>query len=333
MTNFCFNKKIKNIIIFGYTDILEDIIKINNKFKCKTFVVTSSDLYKKIKNIKNVKVFNKFNLSLKKYINKIDKNNDTFYISIGSRFIFTKDIINKIFKNQIVNFHSTRLPYHKGGGGYTWRILQNDKIDNQLVHLIDENIDTGKILLNKKSLFPKECIYPSEFESFSNNNFIKFYLKFITKVIKNHNFEIKNSVKYLGSYYPRINQYENSYLDWNLKGLELINMINAFEDPYCGVTTFLNRRKVKVNIKKAQLHSAEFVNHPYTAGIVLRHDTDWIVVSTSGKECLIIEKVLNTNNKNILSGIKEGDRFYTPHKFLEKNYNSRVFYNSKGIKK
>ena len=66
-------------------------------------------------------------------------------------------------------------------------------------------------------------------------------------------------------------------------------------------------------------------------GIIVRHDKDWIIVSTKGKHMIIIEEVLD-KNKNIISDLKVGDRFYTPQNKIEKDRSERVFYNSKGRK-
>ena len=49
-----------------------------------------------------------------------------------------------------------QLPLDQGGGGFSWNILREDRISNQLVHLVDENIDTGPIIYNRLSLFPKD---------------------------------------------------------------------------------------------------------------------------------------------------------------------------------
>ena len=85
-------------------------------------------------------------------------------------------------------------------------------------------------------------------------------------------------------------------------------------------------------IKKCQLHGGEARNHPFMAGIVTRHDKDWIVVRTSGKHTLLEQEVFNQKGKNILSQIKPGDRFFTPAVELEKAKNKRIIYSSKGIK-
>ena len=88
----------------------------------------------------------------------------------------------------------------------------------------------------------------------------------------------------------------------------------------------------RIFIKKAQLHAGDSSNHPFMAGIVTRHDKNWIVVSTSGKHMLLIEKVLTQKNENILSNIKQGDRFFTPTDELDKARGTKVIYTPKGVK-
>ena len=81
-----------------------------------------------------------------------------------------------------MNFHGTRLPLDAGGGDFFWKIMREDRIDNQLVHLIDEGIDTGPIIENHLSLFPKQCQIPKDFENYRLKKFIEFYLEFLKKV-------------------------------------------------------------------------------------------------------------------------------------------------------
>ena len=71
-------------------------------------------------------------------------------------------------------------------------------------------------------------------------------------------------------------------------------------------------------------------NHPFMTGIITRHDKDWIIVSTKDKNSLIVEIVNNNKKKNIISSLKEGDRFYSPIKYLENSKNQRIRYDSKG---
>ena len=97
--------------------------------------------------------------------------------------------IENFFLNNLVNFHGTRLPLDSGGGGFSWKIMREDRIDNQLVHVVDEGIDSGPIIDNHLSLFPKQCQIPKDYEIFRLKKFIQFYSKFIKKVKEEKKFE------------------------------------------------------------------------------------------------------------------------------------------------
>ena len=138
-------------------------------------------------------------------------------------------------------------------------------------------------------------------------------------------------IDYLGSYNPRLNTIKNGLIDWSFSSRDLYNFINAFDDPYPGASTFLDRGNFgKLHLKKVHLHAGDGSNHPYMSGIVSRHDKDWIVVSTSDKYMLLIESIINQKGENIISKIKPGDRFHTPVEILSAAKSLRVSYTSKG---
>ena len=61
--------------------------------------------------------------------------------------------------------------------------MREDRIDNQLVHLVDEGLDTGAIIDNKVSLFPRNCRIPADFDKYRIEKFI-LYENFIRKFLK-----------------------------------------------------------------------------------------------------------------------------------------------------
>lgn len=90
---------------------------------------------------------------------KISKDNFQLYeydfvISYGYRFIIKKDFIEK-YDNRIINLHISYLPWNKGADPNLWSFLE-DTPKGVTIHLIDEGIDTGKILLQKKIKFDEE---------------------------------------------------------------------------------------------------------------------------------------------------------------------------------
>lgn len=330
--NQFFLKNFSNIVFFG--SISENLVLINKKFNINTTVITSFD-QSKLMNKKNINyiIFNNINTSCLKFLKLNFNFNKTLFIGASSRSLFKKDTI-KLFKNNFINIHNTRLPLDAGGAGVSSLIMRQDRIANMCIHLMTEEIDGGPIIANEVSLYPKSCILPIDFNKHNHSLFIKFYESFIKNLHNGKKFNLKPQLKYLSRYNPRVNTEINGYIDWDLNSFDLINFINAFDDPYKGASTYLNRGNFgKLFIKKAQIHRGDSVSHPFMTGIVSRHDGNWIVVCTNSKSMLVIEEVINSKGKNIINLIKPGDRFFTPTNKIISGRSKRIMYNSKGLKK
>ncbi len=73
--------------------------------------------------------------------------------SLGWMFIFTPWFIGK-WKNRIINVHPALLPKFGGKGMYGMKVHEavlaaGEKETGITIHLVDEGVDTGKILLQK----------------------------------------------------------------------------------------------------------------------------------------------------------------------------------------
>ncbi|WP_431811456.1 formyltransferase family protein [Lysinibacillus sp. FW12] len=104
------------------------------------------------------------------FFNKLQENNDEVYrteekisleyvklnkfdlvISYGYRHIISKDIINYL-QNRIINLHISYLPWNRGADPNFWSFI-DDTIKGVTIHLIDEGIDTGNIIVQKEVTF------------------------------------------------------------------------------------------------------------------------------------------------------------------------------------
>lgn len=330
--NKFFLKNFSEVVIIGAP--LNKVIEINRKYKLSTTVITSIDQSKTMnKENFNYHVFNSFDQKCLKFLKKKFNFEKTLFIGMTPRSIFKKKTI-ELFKDNFINVHNTRLPLDAGGGSGSWTIMRQDRISNMCIHMMTEEIDGGPIISNETFLYPKSCHLPIDFMNYSSNLFIKFYEKFIKSLVNGGEFNLKPQMRYLSRYNPRLNTEMSGFIDWNLDSYDLINFIDAFDDPYRGASTYLNNGKFgKLYIKKVQLHGGDTPNHPFMAGIVSRHDKEWITVCTRSRHMLIIEKIINSKGKNIINLIKPGDRFFTPLNKLELAKSKRIYYNSHGIKK
>lgn len=92
-----------------------------------------------------------------------------FVISFGYRYIIKKDVIQAC-KGALINLHISLLPYNRGSHPNFWSFYDNTPA-GVTIHLIDEGLDTGDILLQK------ECNFDIEIETFNST-----YTKLINEI-------------------------------------------------------------------------------------------------------------------------------------------------------
>ena len=103
----------------------------NNKIDCKIIN------YKNTKKAEN-QIFN----HLEKYKIK-------FIFLAGFMKILSKSFIKK-FKNKIINILPSLLPKYKGLNTHKRAIVNKEKFSGCTVHFVNEKLDSGKIILQKK---------------------------------------------------------------------------------------------------------------------------------------------------------------------------------------
>jgi len=322
------------IIFFGGGKLLFSIITLLKKKKNIDILVFSSKRHlsekiegnKSLKNLLQEKKCNcikteKVNLNL---IKKQIKFKNFIGVSIGSSWIFKDDIIN-FFKRKIYNIHGSNLPEDKGGGGFTWQILQKKTLGYISIHHLTPKIDEGNIIL--KSFFKlTNKTTPLDINNLYVLKASKLFIEFLSKIkMRKKIKEIKQN-KDNSSYWPRLNTETHGWINWDWTGDEIYTFLRGFDDPYPGAHTTINGNKVY--LKKGKLNK-KFKFHPFQYGLIFRKNKYglWICVKNG---CLVVEKVLDNNKKPYNKKlIKLGDRFYTPHIYLEKAKKQRVYFHLK----
>lgn len=329
--------KIKKIVLIGGGYLLYHFAKESKKkFKIDIIIgprhknqkiIGNNTLASLVKNLgKNYFIKDLNESFLKKNYSNIS---ETLFLSFDSPWIFKKDLIKKYFFNKLINSHSTRLPQNRGGGGFSWRILNQDKLGFCSLHLIDSNkIDSGDIIMVDEFIFPYNLSKPFEYEKFQLEKEIKFQEEFLKRIIKNHDFNLISQPQYLSTYFPRLSTNDNGWIDWSLKIESLFNFISAFDDPYQGARTYYKREPVR--LKNVNLTKSDQIFHPYQYGIIYRKSKDFFLVGCN-QGSLIVTNIFNKKGRNIFKDINVGDRLFTPLNKLDSS-KDRVYYDSKGKK-
>ena len=105
-----------------------------------------------MKSLDKIKVLWLLGNTEKKSLKDIEDFNPDHLISFGYRHIITPDIIHKY---KIINVHIAFLPWNRGADPNFWSAYLNTPC-GVTIHIIDEGVDTGDILVQKEMFFPDE---------------------------------------------------------------------------------------------------------------------------------------------------------------------------------
>ncbi len=153
--------KIAVLVSGGGTNLQEIIDNIENKrLNCKIeYIIADRDCYSLERgrkyNIKSVLLDKKeYGKKLSNEINKVLENKVDLIVLAGYLSIVDKDFISD-WNNKIINIHPSLLPKYGGKGMYGMKvheavIANKENKSGCTVHFVDVDIDTGKILLQRK---------------------------------------------------------------------------------------------------------------------------------------------------------------------------------------
>ena len=112
--------------------------------------------YSKVYKIqKKVIDFKNKNIAEKKLLNLLSKKKIRFICLAGFMKILSKKFIKK-FSGKIINIHPSLLPKYKGLNTHQKALKNNDKYSGCTVHYVNDKVDSGKIILQKKVKIKKK---------------------------------------------------------------------------------------------------------------------------------------------------------------------------------
>ena len=186
------NKINTSVFISGKGTNLKNLIKFsksnNSPIKINIVISNQKKAYG-IKYAKKNKIKIKIiNFSKKHEVNQLLKilkfNNIRLICLAGFLKILSKDFI-KSFKGKIINIHPSLLPKYKGLNTHERVLENNEKFTGCSVHFVNEKLDGGKIILQKKIKILKK----DDVKSLKNRVLkeeYKLYPKSIIKILSNY---------------------------------------------------------------------------------------------------------------------------------------------------
>ena len=142
---------LKSLIKFSNLNKTNFIIKliISNNVKAKGLIYAKKNKIKhQVVNYKNK------GKAEKKILSLINKNKIKFICLAGYMKIISSKFIKK-FKGKIINIHPSILPKYKGLNTHSRVIKNKEKYSGFTIHLVNNKLDSGKIIFQKKIIILK----------------------------------------------------------------------------------------------------------------------------------------------------------------------------------
>ncbi|MDA9721299.1 phosphoribosylglycinamide formyltransferase [Candidatus Pelagibacter sp.] len=137
---------LKSLIKYSKTknSLIKIVLVISNNSKAKGLKVASKS---KVKS-KYIKYLNKSNFE-NRSLKLLKKHKTDLVCLAGFMKILSKNFIKKLSK-PIINIHPSLLPKYKGLNTHKRAIENRDKFSGATVHIVNDKLDSGKIILQKK---------------------------------------------------------------------------------------------------------------------------------------------------------------------------------------
>jgi len=280
----------KKLVIFGCQQIAVDFIKyVSNQRDIEISLIVTYELpldktygYESV-----IENFNGTELEVvsppritKALIDKVRNIDPDYIFSVYYRQILPKSLLS-LAKYSSINIHPSLLPQYRGPIPTAWAIERGEKHFGISIHLMDEGIDTGDILVQEKYKIKDD---ETGFELYTRGMKLGFEL-----LSKNFKSIIENKIapipqKGTGSYFGKKNgKYK---ISWQEDATNINNMIRVHSKPYNPAETSLFNRYIFIN--KAKVIYDEKYPSQGCGKIVDIIDEDKLVISCA-RGCLILE--------------------------------------------
>ena len=173
----------------------------------------------------------------KSFIARLSNFNADFFVVIAYKLLPYE--IFSLPKFGTINLHASLLPLYRGAAPIQRAILNGDKETGVSTFIIDKDIDTGRLIMQKKILLENQ----SYGEMHKKLSIIGAQL--MSDSI-NHIINKKPLISQKGkvTYAHKINKSEFQ-INWNKNSTDILNLIRAFS-PSPGAYTYLNNKRVRI---------------------------------------------------------------------------------------
>jgi methionyl-tRNA formyltransferase len=185
----------------------------------------------------------KTNKNFKNFVYELKNLKPDLYFINSYSMILNRELLN-IPKKGGLNVHFAYLPKNRGSNPIQWAIINKDKFAGVTLHEVDESIDTGAIVAQKKTLININDTWVSINERLQSltNELIQQNLE---SIINNRwTSRLQEDGK---ANYNRRRKPEDGLIEWSKPTINIYNLVRALIYPLPGAYFFKNQKKIIID--------------------------------------------------------------------------------------
>ena len=243
------------------------------------------------------------NINSPQAIAKLKKYDADLFVSMSFDQILKKEIIS-LPPMGFLNCHAGALPFYRGRNILNWALINDEKEFGVTVHFIDEGIDTGDIILQKKRVISDKDDYSTLLKK-AEVLCAECLYEAITKVDSGNFKRIKQkSIHPYGSYFFKRKKGDER-INWNSTSRDIFNFVRALTNPGPCAQTLHDKKILKLRKVKIPKIKKIYKGNP---GEVVYKSKKYVFIKTKDSVVkLSLEDSLSTKNQLLLQSLNFGD--------------------------
>ena len=194
------------------------------------------------------------------------------------------------------NLHASLLPEYRGAAPINWAIINGETKTGVTTFFINENIDTGSVLLQEQ----KDISATMDVGELHDELMVlgsKLILKTI-KLLQSPNYELLVQPKTERKIAPKLNK-ENCRIDWTTSIHNIYNQIRGLS-PYPGAWSILSNKNEKIEVKIYRSEK-KIERHNLSYGIIISNKKEIKIAARDGFLKILDLKLAGKRQMNVRS--------------------------------
>ena len=253
----------------------------------------------KLANKLDLKLISVDSLKNKQFISTIEKLQADIFVVVAFRIL--PSILLSLTNKGAMNLHASLLPKYRGAAPIQHAILNGDSETGISTFIIDKNLDTGPILLQKKISISNQDNFDTLSKKISDEGPV-LILESLDLLEKN-NYKLFSQLDKEASYAPKILKNE-LLIDCAQTANQINNRVRALS--YSGVFTFINGKRIK--LYKTRVHENNISSKPGRISII---DKKKVFISCAKDDLELIEVQMENKSRMLTSEWIKGAQIKT----------------------